>query len=956
MSDPSLLPSLFHSLLLSLLPLPPPSSLHLLLPHLFTPIKIDSLTISSRLLSLLGSIEDSKSRERLYFNLQILMQSLFLRQRVNNLDNLLYLLLLISKLERMPHSQSLLNTSFGFEKLSNGGSFENGDKGFGFEKLSCGISFENSPLTANGPDSRRRKTNAADGKIDWERKVVGCGKKLTSLYEDSNRSNVSNGNIKNNFSDSLVESNRVSGEAKLTKHDFLYKKEGLSCHKTILRDLLYVLQGINGDSMSYNKLENKFEIKNDNLTLSERILLEKMSELGWLHKKIDIFLNTNLSKSITRKYFAEVLSQEMQDYHSFIATLEQQIRNIDSENNNKLFSFRKIYIFMLEPLEKLKYLNILIDNIDMSNNDASVFLNIVFNFLNMGSPGIQSLFARIFRHVVKPMLLFIEKWMIFGEIQDFYSEFFVHFDPNAVKDNNYFISFSLKANLPKFWELKTLKNVLKTGKTVNFLTKNCNYSTEGASLGDIDDFNHLNFEKRVNERSRLVDQQVTSVLTKEFNLIGHLDYLKEFLLFGKSDLIFLLIDNMGLELEKPIIQVFQHNLIAITDQIIKTKQSFGKERNLRSSDLLLNTTKNHYFPGRITPKLLNSGGNCYCWEVFSFDYLVEGPIGVIIGNEERLIYSKIFNFLMRLSYCEQTLSQIYKENSYLNKKMREMRKEGNNFFKINLARIIQQSCLLENQIKHSISNILNFLLLEVIHKHYNIFLTQILPQSSSLEEIMQNHKEFLKTLEKNFLTFDPQISTEINNILMLVSKFKFCQNLIVEKTEIELDRLRRARMEKEMHKILELNRTVDSFVNQNNNDNEDIVFLPHFQDGNSLGVDKLLENLEFLKKEYTTKIMNLYILLKKDKSEGYRFLARKLNFNEFYALEYEGENNNLSFYQLTVEDEKEEKKVSVEEKRGRRERESERKEKGGLENIFHVTEFDVELDGEDYINVFNDKL
>ena len=102
--------------------------------------------------------------------------------------------------------------------------------------------------------------------------------------------------------------------------------------------------------------------------------------------------------------------------------------------------------------------------------------------------------------------------------------------------------------------------------------------------------------------------------------------------------------------------------------------------------------------------------------------------------------------------------------------------------------------------------------------------------------------------------------------------------------------------------------------------------------------------------------MNLYILLKKDKNEGYRFLARKLNFNEFYALEYERDINSLSFYQLSaeIEEEKEERRVSIEGKKEKRERKKE--ESGAFVNIFNVPEFDVEVDGEDYVNVFNDNL
>jgi gamma-tubulin complex component 3 len=63
----------------------------------------------------------------------------------------------------------------------------------------------------------------------------------------------------------------------------------------IVRDLLFVFQGIDGQKITYSLLEDAY-ILAPNLTLSPstRKLVQELSELGWLFKKVNDWLTRNL--------------------------------------------------------------------------------------------------------------------------------------------------------------------------------------------------------------------------------------------------------------------------------------------------------------------------------------------------------------------------------------------------------------------------------------------------------------------------------------------------------------------------------------------------------------------------------------------------------------------------------------------------------------------------------------
>lgn len=67
----------------------------------------------------------------------------------------------------------------------------------------------------------------------------------------------------------------------------------------IVRDLLFVFQGIQGQHISYSLLEDAFILApNVNLSPSTRKLVNELCELGWLFKKVNDWLVRNLESSV----------------------------------------------------------------------------------------------------------------------------------------------------------------------------------------------------------------------------------------------------------------------------------------------------------------------------------------------------------------------------------------------------------------------------------------------------------------------------------------------------------------------------------------------------------------------------------------------------------------------------------------------------------------------------------
>lgn len=136
----------------------------------------------------------------------------------------------------------------------------------------------------------------------------------------------------------------------------------------ILREIIYALQGVDGklfqkDSKDMQSLVSKVEIEQR----SVRALVQRFLECGWLYLRLRKFLSTynnNPSAGLVLQAFCAFVSAELKEYHRLLAVLESQLGDKGDEGADcSNLTLRRLLVWLEQPLERLKFLNVVCDAI-----------------------------------------------------------------------------------------------------------------------------------------------------------------------------------------------------------------------------------------------------------------------------------------------------------------------------------------------------------------------------------------------------------------------------------------------------------------------------------------------------------------------------------------------------------------------------------------------------------------
>lgn len=159
---------------------------------------------------------------------------------------------------------------------------------------------------------------------------------------------------------------------------------------------------------------------------------------------------------------------ELTEYYRLIAILETKLQNSDEKDDSS--NLRRIYLWIQEPLERMKWLAIIIDSIYSLKGGA--IISSINSYVLHGSPGTKTLLLRLLKEVSAPILTMIKTWMIEGELNDPFQEFFVCMDPEIPDNLIWTNKYDLKhAMIPSFLTNDLAHKILLTGKAVNFIKK-----------------------------------------------------------------------------------------------------------------------------------------------------------------------------------------------------------------------------------------------------------------------------------------------------------------------------------------------------------------------------------------------------------------------------------------------------------------------------------------------------
>uniref|UniRef100_A0A3B4GG01 Tubulin gamma complex associated protein 3 n=1 Tax=Pundamilia nyererei TaxID=303518 RepID=A0A3B4GG01_9CICH len=665
----------------------------------------------------------------------------------------------------------------------------------------------------------------------------------------------------------------------------------------LVRDILYVFQGIDGKFIKMSAQDNCYKIDSKVvLCKSLRDTSSRLAELGWLHNKVRKYTD---ARSLDRAFglvgqsFCASLHQELKEYYRLLSVLHSQLQVEDDQGvtvcTESSLTLRRLLVWMYDPKVRLKTLAALVDF--CQGRKGGELASAVHAYGKTGDPQMRALVQHILSLVSHPILNFLYRWIYDGELEDTYHEFFVASDPNVKTDRLWHDKYSLrKSMIPSFITMDQARKVLLIGKSINFLHQVCHDRTPPGKitaasksadtpkdaaelLSDLEGA----FQEKIDAAYFDTSKYLLDVLNRNYLLLEHLQAMRRYLLLGQGDFIRHLMDllkygfpsrsitlmiklqvlifsnatcfNLRPELARPATTLYQHNLTGILETAVRaTNAQYDNAEILKRLDV----------------RLLEVSPGDTGWDVFSLDYHVDGPISTVFTRECMGHYLRVFNFLWRAKRMEYTLTDIWKGqmcNAKLLKTMPE------------LSGVLHQCHILASEMVHFIHQMQYYITFEVLECSWDELWNKV-RQAQDLDHIIAAHDVFLDTIISRCLLDNNSRSllNQLRAIFDQIIEFQSAQDSLYRSALEELS-LRLQYEEKRRQREEEGQWGVTA-----EQEAEEKKRIQEFQET----IPKMRSQLRILTHFYQSIVQQFLVLLMTSSDESLRFLSFRLDFNEHY--------------------------------------------------------------------------
>ncbi|KAG0352909.1 Gamma-tubulin complex component 3, partial [Gamsiella multidivaricata] len=282
----------------------------------------------------------------------------------------------------------------------------------------------------------------------------------------------------------------------------------------LLRDLIFVFQGIDGKIVKFGAESGACAIDPSvNISNATRSLVNRLTELGWLYKKIDAYIQKTLKEGI-----AGLVGQ-----------------------GGALVSMVHDYTQHGDPL--------------------------IQQF-------IHHMLERISAPFYVMMQRWIYEGELEDPRTEFFIAYDPDVEEEDMWQRKYFIREEM---LPAFIDMALAKKILSIGKSLNFLRHKCDdadwllqHHGVGKSLkyGDI-----AELEGSIDAAYIGTSQRLLHLLVTKFKLVDHLTAIKRYILLGQGDFIQHLMESLGSNLSQPANTLFRHNLTGTLETAIRSSNA-----------------------------------------------------------------------------------------------------------------------------------------------------------------------------------------------------------------------------------------------------------------------------------------------------------------------------------------------------------------------------------------------
>uniref|UniRef100_A0ACD5Y1T9 Uncharacterized protein n=2 Tax=Avena sativa TaxID=4498 RepID=A0ACD5Y1T9_AVESA len=530
----------------------------------------------------------------------------------------------------------------------------------------------------------------------------------------------------------------------------------------LVRDVLYACQGIDGRYVRYDKGSDTYDLPEAvRVPRSTRTLVRKLCEVGWLFRKVRGFISDNVSRlpsdaatevGTVAQAFCSALQEELSDYYKLLAVLESYSLNpiptpgSDSGVSGNYLSLRRLVVWLAEPAVRMRLMAVLVDGCRGLRGGGMA--GAIHGHAQHGDPMVQDFMGRLLRRVCSPLFEMVRSWVLEGELEDVFGEFFIVGQPVKAESlwrEGYLIQSDM---LPTFISPVLAQRILRTGKSINFLRVCCDdngwaeAATEAAAyVGTTTSRGGLGYgqidalEALVVEAAKRIDQRLMDVIHKRYRFKDHCLAIKRYLLLGQGDFVQYLMDVVGPELSEPANRISSFHLAGLLETAIRASDAQYDDRDILD---------------RIKVKMMDHGDGDRGWDVFSLEYDARVPLDTVFTASVMKMYLKIFNFLWKLKRVDHSLTGVWKTMKPNCIVSSPFYKEGTSI-RSQFVSVLRKCQVLFNEMNHFVTNFQYYIMFEVLEISWARF-SEEMDAAKDLDDLLMGHDKYLTSIvEKSLL-------------------------------------------------------------------------------------------------------------------------------------------------------------------------------------------------------------
>ncbi|XP_010668610.2 gamma-tubulin complex component 3 [Beta vulgaris subsp. vulgaris] len=568
----------------------------------------------------------------------------------------------------------------------------------------------------------------------------------------------------------------------------LLKEENEISEEVLVRDVLYACQGIDGNYVKFDENVDGY-ILCDSIKVprATRIMTRKLCELGWLFRRVKGHITDCMGRFPTEdvgtvgQAFCAALQDELTEYYKLLAVLEAQSMNpiplvSEGASSGNYLSLRRLSVWFEEPLVKMRLMAVLVDSCKVLRGGS--MLGAIHMHAQHGDPLVHEFMKRLLRRVCSPLFEMVRSWVLEGELEDIFAEFFVVGQP-VKAESLWREGYRLHAGmLPSFISPSLAQRILRTGKSINFLRVCCedqgwaDAATEAAAAaGTTTGRGSLGYgetdalELLVDEAAKRIDKHLLDVIYNCYKFKEHCTAIKRYLLLGQGDFVQYLMDIVGPELSEPANTISTFKLAGLLETAIRSSNAQYDDRDILD---------------RLRVKMMPHNTGDRGWDVFSLDYDARVPLNTVFTESVMTRYLRIFNFLWKLRRVEHALISVWKTmkpNCISSHSFIKLQ----NAVKMKLLSTLRRCQVLWDEMNHFVSNLQYYIMFEVLEVSWSNFSNEM-EAAKDLDDLLAAHEKYLHSIvEKSLLGEKSQSLYETLFVLFdLVLRFRSLTDRLYE--------------------------------------------------------------------------------------------------------------------------------------------------------------------------------